>query len=131
MTMPNRGRSSSSTCPREGRSRPSSGGCRNFCARWPRRLQTRCSPRISRDDTALCSPEEARRVMELDRQVMESGAASIQEEELTAAGVTRTYLTTKTPYRDRDGIVLGLLGNSRDITNRKRAEDALRASEGR
>src|SRR5262249_52494928 len=41
----------------------------------------------------------------------------------TAAGVTRTYLTTKAPYRDSAGRINGLIGIARDITERKKLEE--------
>src|SRR5262249_60787144 len=66
-----------------------------------------------------------------DRQVMESGRAETVEEVVTAAGVTRAFQSTKAPYRDRAGNVIGLVGISRDITERKRAEEAVRRSEER
>jgi two-component system cell cycle sensor histidine kinase/response regulator CckA len=85
---------------------------------------------LGRDDTALFDPDSARVVMDNDRRVMSSGVADTKEEELTAAGVTRTYLATKAPYHDEHGNVVGVIGISRDITDRKRTEDALRESEG-
>jgi PAS domain S-box-containing protein len=45
--------------------------------------------------------------------------------------VTRTYLSTKGPVRDAQDKVIGLFGIARDITDRKRAEIALRQSEER
>ncbi|HSI63628.1 MAG TPA: PAS domain S-box protein, partial [Candidatus Saccharimonadia bacterium] len=80
---------------------------------------------IGRDDTALFDPEGARMVMENDRQVMEAGKTKLTEEILTAAGVKRTYLVTKVPYRDSQGNVIGLIGLSRDITEWKQAEEKL------
>ncbi|MDB5308138.1 MAG: Blue-light-activated protein, partial [Gemmataceae bacterium] len=65
---------------------------------------------IGRDDTAVFDPDGARALMASDRQVMASGAAETREEELTAAGVTRTYLATKAPYRDAHGTVVGVVG---------------------
>src|SRR5208337_1447884 len=38
-------------------------------------------------------------------------------------------LTTKVPVRDQNGTILGLVGIVRDITERKRLEEALRESE--
>jgi PAS domain S-box-containing protein len=84
---------------------------------------------LGRDDTALHEPEDARRIMERDRHVMASGAAETFEEAVTVRGEARTYLTTKDVYRDARGAVAGLLGTARDVTERRRAEEALRASE--
>jgi PAS domain S-box-containing protein len=84
-----------------------------------------------KDDTELFDTEGARRVMALDRRVMESGQAVRTEEVLTAAGVTRVYQATKAPYRDGAGNVIGLVGISRDVTERTGAEQALRDSEQR
>src|SRR5207253_2656915 len=47
------------------------------------------------------------------------------EDVLTAAGVTRTYLATKAPYRDERGAVIGLVGIARDVSERKRLEEQL------
>src|SRR5262249_50436496 len=66
-----------------------------------------------------------------DRQVMESGRAETVEEVVTAAGVTRAFQSTKAPYRDGAGNVIGLVGISRDVSERKRAEEAVRRSEER
>jgi PAS domain S-box-containing protein len=77
---------------------------------------------LGRDDRALFDSEDARRVMANDRRVVESAKAVTTEEVLTAAGVTRTFLATKTPYRDAEGKVIGVLGIARDISDRKRLE---------
>lgn len=81
---------------------------------------------LGQDDQTLFGPEEAQRVMENDRRVMLSNQTWTQEERLTAAGVTHTYLATKCPYRDAQGRVIGVLGISRDITDRKKSEEVLR-----
>lgn len=81
---------------------------------------------LGRDDTALFGAEDARLVMENDREVIVSGRAITTEEVLTAAGVTRTFLTTKAPYRDDQGRVIGIIGISSNITQRKLAEQKLR-----
>jgi len=44
-------------------------------------------------------------------------------------GVQMTLLTTKVPLRDKGGNIIGLVGTSIDITESKRAEDALKESE--
>lgn len=82
---------------------------------------------IGKDDTAVFDPQDARMLMALDRRIMEKGRVETTEENLTVAGVTRVYMSTKAPYRDRQGNVIGLIGIARDITEFKKAEE-LRAS---
>ncbi|MBX3014724.1 MAG: PAS domain S-box protein [Caldilineaceae bacterium] len=86
---------------------------------------------LGRDDSELFSLESARRIKERDQWVMNAGQAIMTEDQLTAAGVTRTYFSTKAPYRDEQGNIIGVIGVSRDVTARKQAEDALQASEKR
>jgi PAS domain S-box-containing protein len=81
---------------------------------------------VGRDDSELFSPETAAPIMEADRRVLASGRTETTEEVGTAAGVTRTYLTAKGPYRDEEGRVVGVIGIARDITDRKRLEEELR-----
>ena len=66
-----------------------------------------------------------------DRKVLETGE-TVTVEEVSTLGEKRTvYLTTKAPYREASGAIIGIIGVSRDITERKQAEEALRASEER
>ena len=81
---------------------------------------------LGRDDTAIFGPDEARAVMANDREVMASGKTHMTEEVLTAAGVTRTYHAIKAPYRDVRGNIIGTIGISRDITERKLTENKIR-----
>ena len=46
-------------------------------------------------------------------------------------GQELVFLNTKVPFKNDKGEVVGLIGVSRDITERKRAEEALRANEKR
>src|SRR5271169_2082400 len=86
---------------------------------------------MGKDASELFSPESGRRIMERDRAVLQSGETCTFEEVGVAAGVARTYLSTKGPYRDANGQVIGVLGISRDISDRKRAEEAIHKSEQR
>ncbi len=61
-------------------------------------------------------------VSENDRRIMESGQTEVVEE--SPDGI-RTFLGMKAPYRNEAGEVIGLIGISSDITNRKRSEVAL------
>ncbi|MGB3265975.1 MAG: PAS domain-containing protein [Microcoleus sp.] len=58
-------------------------------------------------------------VSENDRRIMESGKTEVVEE--SPDGI-HTFLGTKAPYRNEAGEVIGLIGISNDITNRKLAE---------
>ncbi|MCC3408533.1 MAG: PAS domain-containing protein [Microcoleus sp. PH2017_10_PVI_O_A] len=57
-----------------------------------------------------------------DQRIMASGQTEVVEE--SPDGI-RTFLGMKAPYRNEAGEVIGLIGISNDITNRKRAEVAL------
>lgn len=69
----------------------------------------------------------AETIMRHDRLVMDGGAALELEEvvEHPVKGV-RVWLSTKTPMRDAEGAVTGLVGMSVDITERKQLEARLR-----
>lgn len=82
---------------------------------------------IGKDDTELFSVDTAGEIMRGDQEVIKSNQIHTYEDVGTAAGVTRTYLSTKTPYLDSQGNVIGVIGISRDITERKRTEDAISA----
>jgi len=74
----------------------------------------------------LDNPAQAQAVMANDRWVMDNGLAQSVEEEVSFPdGTAATWLSTKAPFHDLDGRVIGLIGASIDITARKRAEAAL------
>ena len=88
---------------------------------------------IGRTDAELLADRaQAELVMATDRRVMESGIAEQVEEEIQLAdGSPAWWLSTKAPLRDADGKVIGLIGASLDITDRKRINSELRLSEQR
>ncbi|MHC9064170.1 PAS domain S-box protein [Nitrospira sp. CMX1] len=82
---------------------------------------------IGQDDYALFPVRAAESIREQDRLVM-VGAKVVTFEETLAmpGGELRTFLSTKGPLFDSERQVCGLFGISRDITERKRVEEALR-----
>jgi len=75
-------------------------------------------------------PEIARLYEADDQEVLISGQPITDREEPTQDGEGNRlwYLTTKLPLRDASGVI-GLLGISQDITERKQTDQALRESE--
>lgn len=83
---------------------------------------------LGKDNSEFMPPEVAKGIMAFDQRVMEGGESLTGEERIAVRGVTRTYLFTKTPYRNLQGAVAGVIGIARDITERERAEESLRRS---
>ena len=74
--------------------------------------------------------ETANKVIKSDSEVMQKGQTeTIEEMLMTRDGIERTFQAVKGVFRDKQGNVQGVLGTVRDITSRKKAEDALRNSE--
>ncbi len=61
-----------------------------------------------------------------DKRIMESGDTDDIEERYITEGQERWVHTIKTPVKDEQGSIVGILGIFRDITERKRAEETLR-----
>src|SRR5947199_10875313 len=58
--------------------------------------------------------------------VIQTGKVEFVEQVLSTPEGRRVFVTTKSPYRDAHGIILGAIGVSPDISERKAAEIALR-----
>ncbi len=86
---------------------------------------------IGRRDTDIFPLRTAQQIIAHDRRVMDGNKTHSYEAILPVGGSSRVFLSTKTPYRDEDGRVIGLIGISRDITERKQAERDLHESEER
>jgi PAS domain S-box-containing protein len=60
-----------------------------------------------------------------DDEIARTGVPSTIEEVAEFGGVRRLFLTTKSPYRDADQNIIGTVGISREITQRKKFEEQL------
>lgn len=86
---------------------------------------------IGKNDLELLPPDTAREMMAKERQIMAAGITESYEEDVSGGEKTATFFTTKAPWRDANGNTLGIIATTRDITDRKQAEKALKQSEER
>lgn len=81
---------------------------------------------LGQDDRMLFPPDQAERLMAIHQRVHRTGFTETSEEVLLTAAGERVFLATKGPLRDDQGRIFGTYGISRDITQRKREEQAAR-----
>jgi diguanylate cyclase (GGDEF)-like protein/PAS domain S-box-containing protein len=79
---------------------------------------------IGKDDFELHPPETAHLYFSDEQRIIRSGEAMIDKEEyvIDPSGRKTWILTTKIPLRDDAGQIVGLVGASRDITERRQAD---------
>lgn len=88
---------------------------------------------VGKTDTDLFTPEHARQARADEEDVLRTGNPIIgkMEKETFPDGRTTWALTTKMALKDEAGSIVGTFGVSRDITELKTTEIALRSSEER
>ncbi|HKY53854.1 MAG TPA: PAS domain S-box protein, partial [Anaerolineales bacterium] len=88
---------------------------------------------IGKTDLDFQASELAQSFYEEEQQIVQSGKALMNRIEYnpTPDGRPRWFSATKVPIKDADGNVIGIAGISRDITERKQIEDALREAENK
>lgn len=79
---------------------------------------------IGKAFTDFVSIDEDTELRETDRRVLQGETIYREESNLIhATGELRTYWSIKKPLRDAGGAIIGMLGISHDITDKKRLED--------
>ena len=94
-------------------------------------FQRRREDVIGKTDNDIFPKPVAEAFRAMDQRVVAAGQALVEEEVAPQEKGTRIYLSVKSPQRDRLGQVSGVFGISTDVTDIKRAEEALRESEAR
>jgi diguanylate cyclase (GGDEF)-like protein/PAS domain S-box-containing protein len=81
---------------------------------------------LGKTDFDLFDADAAEKLFVAEQAVMSSGEPMVDLEHcLSFAGKPLWLQSTKTPLRDADGRIVGLIGVSRDVTERKRKTDLL------
>ena len=86
---------------------------------------------IGKTDSEISTPELANKYRSDDLWVMETLSPLFVEEPVLVNGETKLFETYKAPYWGDENQLLGTFGFSRDITERKQAENNLFESEAR
>ncbi|TET43678.1 PAS domain S-box protein, partial [Candidatus Aerophobetes bacterium] len=84
---------------------------------------------VGKDDYEFYPKQLAEKYRRDDKRIMESGRTEDLEEQYIQDGEKRWVHTFKTPVKDEDGNITGILGIFRDITERKKLEEGLKESE--
>jgi len=86
---------------------------------------------VGRNDSELVWNEQAESYRRADREVLQSGRAKMNFEEVQihANSERRWHRTSKVPLLDPKGTLIGVMGCYEDITEERKADEALRKSE--
>jgi PAS domain S-box-containing protein len=82
---------------------------------------------IGKNDFDFNPPEKAREFFEDEQRIIQTGEPLVNkvERQILPNGETTWASTTKVPLRNREGVVVGIVGINRDITDLKLAEQQI------
>ena len=88
---------------------------------------------IGKSDLQLFSDQHGQSTLDEEKRIIETGRPVIGkiERETWKDGKVSWALTTKMPFKDKDGKIIGTFGTSKDITSLKESEEALAAEKER
>ncbi len=88
---------------------------------WARFLGLTVEEFIGRTDEEILIAENVRTLHNEEQSFIAAGGTVSSEKQLYLDGQTRVVLIDKTPFRDEDGKIVGIIGVCRDITKLKQA----------
>src|SRR5208282_5026545 len=83
------------------------------------------SEKLGKTPADLFDPEEAARITEVRRRVLETGVGARDEIEVTFGGRKQYLSTTIEPLLDSSGAVIGITGAAMDVTELREAQRKL------
>lgn len=89
------------------------------------RSDLRRSDVLGHTDTELFAPDLAQQYLQTDQKALATNRPIVYEEQLLIDNKTQFFNVMKTPYRDANGQVAGVLGMTRDITETRHTQDQL------
>ena len=81
---------------------------------------------IGKELEELFPAETAEKLRRENQEIIRSGKPRVFEEEMTVEGKRSLFRTTRSPFRDEAGEVVGIIAIGRDVTSEKVAEENLR-----
>ena len=90
-----------------------------------------CSEIVGRTDAELLEPEAAERIRVQDRRVAVTEKRETEDHIITVAGKPCLFETSKMPYRNSIGEVVGVIGIAREVSVSREEIQSLRESEER
>lgn len=74
---------------------------------------------LGKDDSELFPENSVKVINDVDQEVISTGKTRLSEERLETAYGDSYWMSNKSPYRNRDGKIIGIIGISRNITQLK------------